>query len=625
MICEKCKINIPDVAKFCPKCGAKVEIKKAQDTQTKKSPSCGGENPVSAKFCKFDGYNFQQVEEKPEEKPIEVEKPSNVLLCPKCGASYPLTAKFCKKDGTSLQQVTDTVEIKKPDIEEGRIKPDATIESKAEAVVTEIRAVEELPENVPVLGKPKDFIVCPKCGTSNSLTARFCKKDGAPLKEDIKPPFVQEIEPAVPVKQTIREPVPAKAESRKKAIRKASGIWVWITIPSLVLIMLGGGSFLYFSGFIGKNPEGLQKKINTELGEKELGNISVQIDKEWVATLSGVISKPFQRRDASKIVKSHKEVKETIDNIQTTGDIEKKINSALKSEGINEINASIGDNLVTTLKGFARSDDEKGKAVNIAKGFKELKDLKDEIQIETVSEIVKDDPGRIEEELNQKFKKRRLNNIYAQINKDLVAILSGTAKSNEDKMLAIRIAKSYRELSGVKDNIQVQQREKKSTPAEAPTPAAPAESPAPLPTPSPVDTAKLGEEINMALKTKGLSNVYAEIDGNLVATLNGVVNNRTEESTAINIAKSYVQLKDVRSKIQIERSIQPKELEVEIRKSLISAGISKVAVTVNEDFEVTLKGVVFTRAQKDEALRVTRTFKGVKAVRDTIFIVFPFK
>jgi hypothetical protein len=33
MICEKCKANIPDTAKFCPKCGAKVEV--VEDKKTR--------------------------------------------------------------------------------------------------------------------------------------------------------------------------------------------------------------------------------------------------------------------------------------------------------------------------------------------------------------------------------------------------------------------------------------------------------------------------------------------------------------------------------------------------------------------------------------------------------------
>ncbi|MGQ9619129.1 MAG: zinc-ribbon domain-containing protein [Candidatus Aminicenantia bacterium] len=53
MICETCKATIPDTAKFCPRCGAKVEI-------VKKCPSCGAEYPVTAKFCKKDGTPLKE-------------------------------------------------------------------------------------------------------------------------------------------------------------------------------------------------------------------------------------------------------------------------------------------------------------------------------------------------------------------------------------------------------------------------------------------------------------------------------------------------------------------------------------------------------------------------------------
>ncbi len=604
MICEKCKANIPDVAKFCPKCGAKVEIKKAQDIQMRRCPSCGAENPVSAKFCKFDGYNFQQPMEKP------AQKSEDAILCPKCGTPHSLTARFCRKDGTPLQEGITSQEI----------KPIEVIEPKS-------YGEEKLIGTLPEPEKQKDVIICPKCGTPNPLTSKFCKKDGVSLKEELKPPVFDKrmIKPeAVPARPKVTEAAPPKAEVKRKALRKPSRVWIWLTALGLAIIIAAGGSYLYFYGPIGKKPESLQRKISTELEQKKLDNISVQVDKEWVATVSGIVSKPIYRSEALNIVRSHKEVKEIIDNIQTTGDMEKKINNALKGEGINEIYAKVDDNLITTLKGFASSDGEKGKAVNIAKGFKELKDLKDEIQIKTAPEIVKGDTVRIEEELNQILRKRGLNNIYAKVNKDSVAILSGTAKSNNDKTLAINIAKSYRELSGVTDNIRVAPRapEVPAPPAPAATPVPPATPPPTAPSPT-VDIAKLEEEINMALKRRGLSNVYAVVDRDLVGTLNGVVNDKTEELEAINIAKSYGTLGDVRSKIQVKLPVQPKELEAEINGALRSAGISWVTANVNDNLEVTLKGWVIMKSQKDEALRITKAIKGVKVVKVNIFVGIP--
>ena len=139
-----CSADISDTAKFCPKCGIKIESEKVEDIGKKKCPSCGAKNLVSAKFCKNDGYNFQQVEERSVEKPTETEKQKDIIVCPQCGTPHLLTAKFCMKDGTPLK------EEEKPSI---AVKPE--VETKV-AFQSKVREVTKKPSRfrilVPVLG-----------------------------------------------------------------------------------------------------------------------------------------------------------------------------------------------------------------------------------------------------------------------------------------------------------------------------------------------------------------------------------------------------------------------------------------------------------------------------------------
>ena len=51
--CSNCKTSLPDNAKFCPECGAVVEMKTI-------CPQCGEKNADTAKFCISCGYRFQQ-------------------------------------------------------------------------------------------------------------------------------------------------------------------------------------------------------------------------------------------------------------------------------------------------------------------------------------------------------------------------------------------------------------------------------------------------------------------------------------------------------------------------------------------------------------------------------------
>lgn len=148
MICEKCKTPVADTSKFCPKCGNKIESI-ASNAAIKKCPQCGAENPASAKFCKVDGYNFQQTDaEKPIEKPVEAAKPKDTVLCPKCGTPYDVGVKFCKKDGASLQEDSTS----KKDIE-----PPAQNIEPIQSPVALVRS-----ENKKATEKPKGEEVSPR-------------------------------------------------------------------------------------------------------------------------------------------------------------------------------------------------------------------------------------------------------------------------------------------------------------------------------------------------------------------------------------------------------------------------------------------------------------------------------
>jgi predicted RNA-binding Zn-ribbon protein involved in translation (DUF1610 family) len=131
MICKNCNTTIADTAKFCPKCGAKAE-------------------------------KSENIEE--------------TIQCPICGSAYPKATKFCKKDGTPLQQTFPAAEAKKPEIKE-EVKKEPIIKPETTAQI--VTQKEETKASAPE--KQEAAVLCPKCGTPNLLTAKFCKKDGTPL------------------------------------------------------------------------------------------------------------------------------------------------------------------------------------------------------------------------------------------------------------------------------------------------------------------------------------------------------------------------------------------------------------------------------------------------------------
>jgi len=505
MICRKCNANIADNAKFCPKCGAKIELVETQGIQTKKCPSCGTENPISAKFCKADGYNLQEVQPTKGESPAEVEKPKDVIFCPQCKTPYPITARFCKNDGT-------------------------------------------------------------------------------PLKERVEPSFDR---------RETTEPTPHRVEARKVEKR---GRKKWILIPILLfLIAAGVGGYLYFSGHIFKNQEKVQEEINTELREKGLNNLSTEINKEWVATVSGIVSNQSYREDALRIVRSHREVKEVIEHIHTIEEIEKEINNTLSAEGLGEVSAQIDKDFIVTLEGFVNNEDEKKKAIDIAKTHNELKNVKDNIR--TTEEIAK--------EVNNALSAEGLSEVHAQIDQDLIVTLTGLVNNEGERTKAVDLAKGHSELKGVINNIRIKQVRTDNR------------------------AARIENELNSTLRKRGLNTIYAKVTQDLIAILKGSASSLQDKELALSIARSYRELRSVKDEIILgpvqppppPRPCDPAKLEGEINKALRNAGLMGVTAEVSYDFQVILKGSVMTEADVFRARKIAKDFQCVKDVKNKIFVV----
>lgn len=65
----------------------------------------------------------------------------------------------------------------------------------------------------------------------------------------------------------------------------------------------------------------------------------------------------------------------------------------------------------------------------------------------------------------------------------------------------------------------------------------------------------------------------------------------------------------------------PSKIEGDLNRALRRAGFGGVTAQVNDDFSVDLKGVVTNPDDKQRAFEVARAGRGVKAVRDVIFLV----
>jgi osmotically-inducible protein OsmY/DNA-directed RNA polymerase subunit M/transcription elongation factor TFIIS len=538
MNCPNCNAGLSGVPKFCPKCGAKIEATTAAPPATKKCPQCGSENPLAAKFCKTDGYRFDSAiltpavpegEPRQEPSPVAVaavaSKSPATKKCPQCGSENALAAKFCKTDGYRFDSAIPT-----PTVPEGAPRqeppPPAVAAATPDASDTvasppgESAAAPELPPiNPPHVPPAADVVICPKCGTANAASAKFCKKDGVALvaassglasnvgqataatgKPNVArvegqpspPPVTLTKPPQVRAQQAATTIPQAKPASSRSVVAIATGVVA-------VLLAAGGGGYWYF---VGRTPP--------------------TIGATAALPSSPASSAPPAPTQATP-------TRQTVDAAVTM---------ILADAGLSRTIQSTTDaDLVVTLYGSVSNEEQRASVLALVKSATGVTAVNDQLQVAQAAPLappVPDDApvaqqaapsapsfdaAGVQQDLNRQLRNRGLSGVSVKVNTDRSAILRGkvsTAKEKEDAQILVS---NSPELSGVRNTIQIV--------AEPPQTAAT------------VDPAKLEGEINRALRNGGVGSVTAQVADDLSVTLKGSVTSAEQKNRAFQVARRF--------------------------------------------------------------------------------------
>ena len=468
------------------------------------------------------------------------------MICQGCKAEVAGNPKFCPKCGTKLDVSTE----------------------QAPAPPTQAMA-EPAPATASVA--PQDSVICPKCGTPNLPTARFCKKDGTPLWDGAAqqqpaaplaapPPASQ---PTVPRTYTPLQPVQHPTSKSRKTI-------LIVSMVGVVLLTSGIGGYLYWAGYVGDRQGSVAQTLNSELSSKGLGSVKVNVDKDWKTAVEGQVASQAEKDQALALLNQHKKLI-VIDNIRvkpSRADVEQRINKALADAGMRQVTAQIDEQLTTVtlndpdlgpvdrdraekLVIAATADAAGATSVKVAHATPTPQPPALPSKTEAAPSPA---PTSIENGLSEVLRSEGLSGVSARVDANGNVNLQGAVATREDKDRAIRIVLSQAGVTGVSDFIRV------TPPASAAAtlqvnPPAPPRAAAPITAPSTAaarDPAKLEGEINRALRSRGVGGVSAQ---------------------------------------------------------------------VGDDFSITLKGSTTSAAQKDQAFQIARQFKGVGAVKDRVFVV----
>jgi predicted RNA-binding Zn-ribbon protein involved in translation (DUF1610 family)/osmotically-inducible protein OsmY len=601
MICNKCKTALLDTAKFCPKCGDRVELKQPQENQAMKCPQCGAENPVTAKFCKVDGYNLQQGQMAQSEKRVTTKE---TLICPVCGTENLLTAKFCKKDGTLLT------------------KPESP------AMQTDTVQAPEAPENKPVVKPPKPSLTikCPQCGAENLATAKFCKVDGYSLQQ-----------------------VPAIQEEKKDLVNDTVSCPACGTSnPATAKFCKKDGVSLQRADISFKDQPAEVESVKPEAGLEKQDEVKTERDD---------VLPP--REDLSKTPELLQEKNTVI--CPTCGTENPAASKYCKKDGTPlQVQSSNGVTTGTATKQPAKEIKKNRDFLHppsVVVGAQEKRSNK-WIWFVLVAVMVIAcvaggafyylgyigmNPSRVQKIINNDLRSKGFS-VSVIVDDKWIAKMEGTVNDNNDKQTAFNIVKSNKYIKDVVDNIisppvpttnaQKPTDEKPSQSVDEPKPSISLTPSVATPKPSTPSLSTnpdaVRKSVNSSLKKKGLYNVYLEVNQDMQGVLKGYVYGAADKTSAMSIARANKGLKNVEDNIEVRQvpipksqtvTVDPAKLEGDINRAVRNAGISGVNAEVKDDMSVLLKGSVRSNDDKQRVMQIVNGFRQIKNIKDLIFVV----
>lgn len=375
MICNNCNAAIPDAAVFCPACGKKAGEKVESNPVSKKCLQCGAENPLEAKFCRVDGWQFPQPEPGSAAKQQSLQENQGERICPTCGTSNPAGAQFCRNDGSPLDQAAHASLTPEPGVEE---KAGEQVKAETENAVTELESGMKPAAEQESRG---ERVVCPTCGTLNAPGARFCKNDATPL--DSVDQAVVRPETAVQEKMVEQTTIVPEKETLKTNATEAGAQRSWLSLAVVLAVLCVAAIVVYWLFTrtpVDRAPKPLPGSVVAVPGGEPPGAMP---ESAVVAPGAQTSQQLPENTVAAPVVETPQQIPDnnvaapTVDLPRLEG----QINRALRAAGIDGVTAQVNDAAVVTLKGVVKGAQDRQKALEIVKTFKEISQVNDIIFI----------------------------------------------------------------------------------------------------------------------------------------------------------------------------------------------------------------------------------------------------
>lgn len=319
--CKQCDRSYEDDEQYCPSCGTTLDTGSASELICS---NCGATNRSDFRFCKQCGSTIGEVAKLAEAAPTQ----DTLLTGKHLEAANTIASSPTARAANHVAEL-QTERVVAPEAKVPLESPQP-IEPRPETATKGVEKASDVVTSTQPMARPQETTA------SKSAPAELGTKAtpepettivGITTKVTARPIHEKTAQTTLGAAATVAKPEIIVANQEAKvgtqpnlerqpgSVKRSSRSWLWPAVAGVVLLLGGGAGYLYYTGFLGKNPVKLQMILDAEVKAQGLDNIHVEVSKDWVVTLSGFVENEADRGRVLGIVESSNDVKGVEDRI----------------------------------------------------------------------------------------------------------------------------------------------------------------------------------------------------------------------------------------------------------------------------------------------------------------------
>jgi osmotically-inducible protein OsmY len=414
------------------------------------------ENPHSARFCRNDGFRF---EDETSNKGFAHEPAGEVR-----------DAGLSPSEQPPLQEEQPALREKPPLLPEdpaSRPTPEAEDGQSADQsqIVVDPAAV-----------------ICPTCGTPNAPGARFCRKDGVPLSGATADAPAPSADVPDVVKATVADAPQASSAPAEQSIvpleqpsRPAKkGLFIGLAAVVLLAGAATGGYFYWNNrpaelllAATERAPGSSSTETRPQVGESQpttsIGSPTAGPESRDAAPTDGSATPSSVERQSVDAVAIHRQLtqqlaKAGMSSVNVTADSEGRV--SLDGSVSNQQQKDKAIQWAFATYGVERVDASDLRVVPTARSSEPVRERntvasQSSVRVPNAAAPTALDPARLEGEINRALRNGGLGGVTAQVADNLTVILKGSVASASQKERAFQIARRFQGVAAMKDRVFV--------------------------------------------------------------------------------------------------------------------------------------------------------------------------